>query len=96
MEAIVMARISELLIVRGWYRRYRWAAEWSPRRQEYEVELRALVKIARKWRKVATPDPLDQFKSYADYHSWQAHGPEDESDAFTNREGMPEFNGAFR
>jgi hypothetical protein len=67
MEAIVMARISELLIVRGWYRRYRWAAEWSPRRQEYEVELRALVKIARKWRKEQPDHPRD-----ASYHDWQA------------------------
>jgi hypothetical protein len=69
MEAIVMARISELLIVRGWYRRYRWTAEWSPRRQEYEVELRALVKIARKARKLAPPDPIDEAKAY---HDWQA------------------------
>jgi hypothetical protein len=45
-------------------------------------------------------DPVTAAKAYAElgYHDAQiAYGePEGDSDVFTNREGMPEFNGAFR
>lgn len=45
-------------------------------------------------------DPVTAAKAYAElgYHAAQAAyvGPEGDSDTWTNREGQPEFNGAFR
>lgn len=76
LAAIVMERIRELLIVRGWYRRNRWSATWSPRRQQYEIEFRALVSLARKARKVAREaEQRDAVTAAKGYHDWQAAGP---------------------
>jgi hypothetical protein len=66
MEAIVMDRIHDLLVYRRWFRQNRWA-DWPVERREYEVELRALVRLARKARKETTDHPKD-----ASYHDWQA------------------------
>ena len=66
-------RIRDLWKIRQWYRQNRWA-EWSDLRRENQVELRALVALGRRARKLAAaaPDPLDEYKSY---HDWQAAGP---------------------
>lgn len=87
MEQIVLNRIHDLLTYRTWFRKHRWA-DWPAIRTEYEIELRALVRLARQARKAeaAKPDPMDQFKSYAEwsassdgevvgYHDWQIAGP---------------------
>jgi hypothetical protein len=69
-EKTVMDRIHDLLVYRRWFRQHRWA-DWPQERHDYEVELRALVTLARKARKLsaAAPDPLDEYKSF---HDWQA------------------------
>lgn len=71
MEALILNRISELLRYRAWFRTHRWA-DWPQLRTEYDIELRALVRIARQWRRVeaARPDPMDQFKSHAEWSAW--------------------------
>lgn len=55
MEAIVLERIAELLRYRSWWRTNRWA-DWPEIRTNHEIELRALVRLARQYRK-ATHDP---------------------------------------
>lgn len=71
MEQLVLNRIHDLLVYRHWFRTNRWA-DWPTIRAEYEIELRALVRLARQARRLeaAKPDPMDAFKSY---HDWQAH-----------------------
>ena len=71
MEQIVMARIAELLSYRRWWRSNRWA-DWPEIRTAHEIELRALVRLARAFRRVeaAKPDPLDQAKSFAEWSAW--------------------------
>ena len=61
-------RIRYLWMIRKWYRQNRWA-EWSDLRKENQVELRALVAIGRRARKLAAaaPDPLDAYKSLRDF-----------------------------
>lgn len=49
-RVVIEKRISELLAVRCLYRRNRWA-DWPVARVESEVELRALVRLAREARK---------------------------------------------
>jgi hypothetical protein len=92
--ATVTERIRELWIMRSWWRHTRWAAEWSPRRQEYEVELRALVRLARKARRLAREagerrDPMTAAKA-RDYHAWQAAGPVTEPELIAGYGGWPE------
>lgn len=72
-RVVLEERIRDLLKLRKWYRQNRWA-EWPDLRHENEIELRALVALGRKARKLAAnaPDPLDQYKSF---HDWQAAGP---------------------
>jgi hypothetical protein len=65
MDSIVIERIAELLRYRRWYREHRWAI-WTDMRKEHEVELRALVRLARQYRK-AHRDP---YPSTATYDSW--------------------------
>ena len=68
MEALVMNRIHDLLVYRRWFREHRWA-DWPQERHDYDVELRALVRLARQARKLGAPDPMDAAKAY---HDWQA------------------------
>ena len=67
----VEARIDVLLQRRKVDRRL---ATWTQGRKDREVELRALVRLARSARKLAAsaPDPMDAYKSY---HDWQIAGP---------------------
>jgi hypothetical protein len=51
MEALVLARINELLTVRRLYRQNRWSATWSEARKAQDAELRALVRLVRQYRK---------------------------------------------
>lgn len=53
--AVVDERIHELWVYRQWCRKQRDAAHWSPLRVEYDAELRALVKLAKKARDLARP-----------------------------------------
>lgn len=110
--ATVEQRIRDLLAYRAIARRNRWSAEWSPVRKANEVELRSLVGLVRKARRMAREaEGRDAVTAAKGYHDWQAAGPvtepeliagygggwpEGDSDTWTNREGMPEFNGAFR
>lgn len=64
-EAVLLERIAECLRIRRWYRRTHWA-DWPDLRKENEVELRALVKLARRARQVAAPDPVDVAKAEAE------------------------------
>ena len=68
----IEARIDVLLQRRKVDRR---VATWSQGRHDREVELRALVRLARSARKLAAaaPDPMEQYKSY---HDWQIAGPQ--------------------
>ncbi len=71
LDTIVLERIAELLRYRSWYVRNPWARgpEWDDMRHDDRVELRALVRLARKARKHPAPDPMDLAKSYADWTS---------------------------
>lgn len=51
--ATIEQRITELWRYRQWCRRRPNAAEWSPLRHEYEVELRSLVGVLRRSRAMA-------------------------------------------
>ena len=64
-QVAVEERITDLWIQRAWWRYHRWA-DWPDIRQEQTVELRALVAIARRARRVADalPDPVTEAKSY--------------------------------
>ena len=53
-RVVVDDRIAELWRYRRWWRRYRWA-EYPLRRHEMDVELRALVRLARKARDLSRP-----------------------------------------
>ncbi len=80
LEAVIMARLRELLRDRQWYRANMWA-EWTDLRKESEIELRALVKLARMARKLASeaPDPMaawrrgDDDRSGAGYADFLGH-----------------------
>lgn len=52
---VLQERIAELLRYRQWCRRQPNAAHWSPLRIEYEAELRALVRLARRARDLSRP-----------------------------------------
>ena len=71
----VLARIRLLWSYRRWWRENRWA-DWPVERQALEIELRALVRVARQARRVAAPDPIDLYRAAADrglsYHDVQA------------------------
>ena len=55
--------IHDHLTVRQWYRKHRWA-DWPDLRHQNEVELRALLKVARKARRIAR-DPYPPTMTYA-------------------------------
>ena len=67
LRVVIEERISELLRWRSWYRRNRWA-DWTPLRHEHEVELRALVRLAREARRIAAavPDPMTAAAAWTD------------------------------
>lgn len=74
----VEERIATLWRYRAWWRAHRWA-EWPLRRQETDIELRALVRLARSARKAARRleerrDPVTVAKGEYPmaYHDWQA------------------------
>jgi hypothetical protein len=69
LAVVVDERIRELLGYRRWYRHNRWAV-WTDLRLEHEIELRALVRVARRARRVAAMayDPMTQAKA------WEAQG----------------------
>lgn len=60
---VVEERIWELWRYRQWCRRQPDSAWWTPLRLEYESELRALVRLARKARALAMPavESLDEM-----------------------------------
>ena len=65
---VVEQRISELWRYRRWWRANR-GADWPIIRRDLETELRALVRLVRKARKIAAavPDPMDVAKGYEDW-----------------------------
>lgn len=67
-RVVIEERIAQLLVNRRWYRTHVWA-NWTDLRKNNEVELRALVRLARKARKVAAaaPDPMAQFGSFREW-----------------------------
>ena len=71
----IEARIAALWRQRHIDRRIN-GATWSPARHRREIELRALVAIARSGRRLARAaeraDPVTEAKSW---HDWQAAGP---------------------
>ena len=50
-RTVIDERIHDLWVYRNWYLKHPWTLDW-PTRQEDLLELRALVKLARKARKV--------------------------------------------
>ena len=78
-------RIRALWRYRSWYRTHRWA-EWPLRRHETDAELRALVRLLRKARRLAAkaPDPVTTAKAEADRHAdCECH--------YINRQGDREY-----
>lgn len=73
-RVVIEERIRNLLAIRAIYRR---GPQWTPRRHEVELELRALVRLARQARRIAAaaPDPVDRYKAALDrgygYHDVQ-------------------------
>ena len=57
LHAAVHDRIAALLADRQWYRTHRWA-DWPDIRRENEVELRALLRLAREARRSPTADSM--------------------------------------
>ena len=54
LRAIVEERVRQLWSYRQWFRSHRWA-DWPQERRDLDVELRALVRLARKARRLAAP-----------------------------------------
>jgi hypothetical protein len=52
LQQLIEARIAELWKYRAWWRAHRWA-DWPDVRREADVELRALIRIARQARRKA-------------------------------------------
>lgn len=84
-EQVLLDRIDELLRYREWYRAHPWTIDW-PSRQNDAIELRALVRLARKARRLAAkaPDPVTTAKAEADRHAdCECH--------YINRQGDREY-----
>ena len=64
----VLGRIRELWAYRAWWRANRWA-DWPAVRHDLELELRALVRLARAARRAeaARPDPITLARGYDDW-----------------------------
>lgn len=69
LRVAVTERIVELIAYRRWYRQNRWA-DWSVERREHEVELRALLRVARTARR-ASRAALGPATGQS-FHDWQA------------------------
>jgi len=54
-EAVLLERITDLWIERAWWRYNRWA-DWPDIRREHTAELRALVAVARRARRLAAAE----------------------------------------
>lgn len=63
-RVVVEARVAELLRYRRWYRAHRWA-NWPMLRQEVDVELRALVRLARQARRLAAVEDAREAATLA-------------------------------
>jgi len=66
LAVVVEARIGELWRERRWWRTNRWA-DWPDIRRDSDIELRALVRLARTARRLTAPDPVTAAKGYADW-----------------------------
>jgi hypothetical protein len=62
-------RIHQLLVYRRWYRAHPWTLDW-PSRQEHAAELRALVKVARRARRVAREVNVSRALAYGDHFAY--------------------------
>ena len=75
----VEERIVTLVKFHEWYIRNPWARgqDWDEMRRDDAIELRALVRLARKARKASSAgvDRMDPVTAAGGYHSWQAAGP---------------------
>ena len=68
-EAVLLERITDLWIERAWWRYNRWA-DWPDIRREHTAELRALVAVARRARRLASAeqtDPITEAKGYQEH-----------------------------
>lgn len=76
MEQLVLERIHQLLTYRRWHYTNRRLIDWPDMRHDDRVELRALVRLLKQWRRLeaARPDPVTSAKAYAElgYHAAQA------------------------
>lgn len=76
MEQLVLERIHQLLTYRRWHYTNRRLIDWPDMRHDDRVELRALVRLLKQWRRLeaAKPDPVTAAKAYAElgYHAAQA------------------------
>lgn len=72
--AVLHDRIWELWRYRQWWRANRWA-DWPDLRHEHDIELRALVAVARKARDLSRPaieslDAQAQALAYGDFYAY--------------------------
>ena len=69
METLVIERIKQLLSYRRWHYTNRRLIDWPDLRHDDRVELRALIRLLRQWRRIEAqkPDPMDTWKSF---ESW--------------------------
>lgn len=78
LRVVIEERIAELWAWRAWYRQRADWASFMGLRAEHDAELRALVRLARRARKIAAaaPDPIDSYRSALErgigYHDHQA------------------------
>jgi len=63
-EAVLLERITDLWIERAWWRYNRWA-DWPDIRREHTAELRALVAVARRARRLSAEADVP-----IDTHGW--------------------------
>jgi hypothetical protein len=68
-ETVLLERIGELWRFRSWYRRQVRQDFWMDLAKRNDEELRALLKVARRARRLsdAAPDPIDASKRWHEY-----------------------------
>jgi hypothetical protein len=73
----LQARVRELVVIHNWYVVNRWARgpEWDAMRHDDRVELRALIRLARRARRLAreTVEREDAVTQGLAWHDWQSN-----------------------
>lgn len=92
LQRVIEGRIRELWVRRRWYQQH---AGWIVQSYIEDMhELRQLVRLARGARKAARL--AQQHREREERRLYESWRDPHMAEPWTNREGMPEFNGAFR